>query len=176
MSYDYRKLSEGMATGGGKHPKQVSIKMYGCVYPASENLIKHNRDNTFYSHIKTALNINICYGQFKKNSGVLVEKGVDVRLATDLIMDAVHQNYDQAYIFSSDTDLIPAIEAVTKNFGSKKIFVFLNLKMSHLWSEFKKAGAFPINLTEKVLREHCGDHKIVPSTESLIDLQCKFKK
>lgn len=41
-----------------------------------------------------------------------VEKGIDVRLAIDLIRLAYENAYDVAIVFSADTDLLPAIEAV----------------------------------------------------------------
>jgi uncharacterized LabA/DUF88 family protein len=40
------------------------------------------------------------------------EKGIDVKLATDLIVGAVDDKYDTAIIISSDSDLIPAIDWV----------------------------------------------------------------
>lgn len=40
------------------------------------------------------------------------EKGIDVKLATDLIVGAIDDQYDIAVIVSSDTDLIPAIDWV----------------------------------------------------------------
>lgn len=42
----------------------------------------------------------------------LREKGIDVKLATDLIVGAVDNKYDTAIIISSDSDLIPAIDWV----------------------------------------------------------------
>ena len=42
----------------------------------------------------------------------LREKGIDVKLATDLIVGAVDNQYDTAIIVSSDSDLIPAIDWV----------------------------------------------------------------
>lgn len=42
----------------------------------------------------------------------LREKGIDVKLATDLIVGAVDNKYDTAIVVSSDSDLIPAIDWV----------------------------------------------------------------
>ncbi len=39
-----------------------------------------------------------------------VEKGIDVKLAVDLIHRALSGNLDALIVFSSDTDLVPAIE------------------------------------------------------------------
>ena len=38
------------------------------------------------------------------------EKGIDVKIATDLIVGAVDDKYDTVIVVSSDTDLVPAID------------------------------------------------------------------
>ena len=48
------------------------------------------------------------------------EKGIDVKLATDLIVGAIDNKYDTAIVVSSDGDLIPAIDWV-RNRTKKKI-------------------------------------------------------
>lgn len=48
------------------------------------------------------------------------EKGIDVKLATDLIVGAIDNKYDAAIIVSSDSDLIPAIDWV-RHRGRKKV-------------------------------------------------------
>lgn len=40
----------------------------------------------------------------------LREKGIDVKMATDLIVGAVDNKYDTAIVITSDTDLVPAID------------------------------------------------------------------
>jgi uncharacterized LabA/DUF88 family protein len=50
----------------------------------------------------------------------LREKGIDVKLATDLIVGAVDNKYDIAVIVSSDADIVPAIDWV-RNRTHKKI-------------------------------------------------------
>lgn len=42
------------------------------------------------------------------------EKGVDVRLAVEMIRLAREDLYDQAFLISSDTDLVPAVEEVQR--------------------------------------------------------------
>jgi uncharacterized LabA/DUF88 family protein len=50
------------------------------------------------------------------------EKGVDVRLAVEMIRLAREDRYDQAYLLSSDTDLVPAVEEV-QSFGKSVQYV-----------------------------------------------------
>jgi len=56
--------------------------------------------------------ITVHRGYLMKNDGVFHEKGVDVKIATDLLVGAYENLYDEALIISSDTDLIPAMEKV----------------------------------------------------------------
>ena len=42
------------------------------------------------------------------------EKGIDVALAVDFVMMAARGEYDVGILFSSDTDLVPALEAVIR--------------------------------------------------------------
>ena len=48
------------------------------------------------------------------------EKGIDVKLATDLIVGAIDNQYDTAIIVSPDSDLIPAIDWV-RHRNKKKV-------------------------------------------------------
>lgn len=57
-------------------------------------------------------------GKIMYDSGRIREKGVDVKLAVDLVIGASDNLYDTAVVVSSDTDLIPAIKYVLN--GKKK--------------------------------------------------------
>jgi uncharacterized LabA/DUF88 family protein len=51
---------------------------------------------------------------------ILREKGIDVKIATDLIVGAVDNRYDTAIVISSDADLTPAIDWI-RNVKKKKV-------------------------------------------------------
>ncbi|OGH77913.1 MAG: hypothetical protein A2224_00375 [Candidatus Magasanikbacteria bacterium RIFOXYA2_FULL_40_20] len=51
------------------------------------------------------------------------EKGIDVKIATDLIIGALDNKYDTAILVSSDSDLIPAIDIVKNRFNKKIEYV-----------------------------------------------------
>ncbi|KKS42096.1 hypothetical protein A3E04_02850 [Candidatus Kuenenbacteria bacterium RIFCSPHIGHO2_12_FULL_42_14] len=59
-----------------------------------------------------AQRITVHRGYLMKNDNAFHEKGVDVKIATDLLVGAYENLYDEALIISSDTDLIPAMEKV----------------------------------------------------------------
>lgn len=50
------------------------------------------------------------------------EKGVDVRIAVEMIRFARENKYDTAYLLSSDTDLVPAVEEV-RSFNKQVCYV-----------------------------------------------------
>lgn len=66
--------------------------------------------------------ITVHRGYLMKNEGVFHEKGVDVKIATDLLVGAYENLYDEAIIISSDTDLIPAMEKI-KQLGKKVEYI-----------------------------------------------------
>lgn len=53
----------------------------------------------------------------------LREKGIDVKLATDLIVGAIDNKYDVAIVVSSDADIIPAIDWVRNRTGKKVEYI-----------------------------------------------------
>jgi len=53
----------------------------------------------------------------------LREKGIDVKLATDLIVGAVDNKYDTAIVVSSDSDLVPAIDWVRHRMKKKVEYI-----------------------------------------------------
>lgn len=60
-------------------------------------------------------NIVIIFGQLIRHPDkTFHEKGVDVRLAVEMIRFARMNKYDTAYLVSSDTDLVPAVEEVQR--------------------------------------------------------------
>ncbi len=54
--------------------------------------------------------IEVVKGYLLERDGVFYEKGVDVRLAVDIVTMAVDKKYDTALVISSDTDMIPAMQ------------------------------------------------------------------
>ena len=51
-------------------------------------------------------------GRIISTNGEYKEKGTDVKIAVDLVVGAVDDQYDTAILVSSDTDLIPAVKYI----------------------------------------------------------------
>ncbi|MDA1280253.1 MAG: NYN domain-containing protein [Chloroflexi bacterium] len=56
--------------------------------------------------------VEVRLGIWKQRGDIMVEKGVDVMLATDLVTHAYDDHYDTAIVVSGDADFYPALQAV----------------------------------------------------------------
>lgn len=73
----------------------------------SEKLVR--KQQQFLETLRAA-GFEIKQGKIMYDGGRIREKGVDVKLAIDLVIGAADNLYDTAIVISSDTDLIPAIK------------------------------------------------------------------
>lgn len=53
--------------------------------------------------------LQVITGFLMNHDGRFYEKGVDVRMAVDIVAGAYEKQYDEAIVVSSDTDLLPAV-------------------------------------------------------------------
>ncbi len=88
-------------------------------------------------------------GFMLKTKGVYHEKGVDVRIATDIIRGALKNEYDTCYVISSDSDILPAIEDAMEA-GKTLVYV-----------------AFEGSMVSKALAINCSSTKFI--TKSMIE-------
>lgn len=109
--FNYRGFAEWLA----RDRQVVSIRYYVGVVRAREDDQKgqelRREQQKLFSHLEHQ-GIVVKYGYIMHNDGMYYEKGVDVKLAVDLLIGAYENLYDTAVIISSDTDLIPAIVKV----------------------------------------------------------------
>ena len=75
----------------------------------SETLVR--KQQQFLETLRST-DFEIKSGKIMYDGGRIREKGVDVKLALDLVIGAADNLYDTAIVISSDTDLIPAIKYV----------------------------------------------------------------
>lgn len=88
--------------------------------------------------------LEVKLGISKQRGEIVVEKGVDVMLATDLVVHAYKNHYDTAVVVSGDADFYPAIQAV-KDIGKH---VEVAAFESNISSESSKVADVHIRLTK----------------------------
>ena len=72
----------------------------------------------FLDRLRRIDDLEVRLGALVYRPGGPVEKGIDVRIATDMLVNASRGNYDAAILVSGDTDFADAVQAV-KDFGRK---------------------------------------------------------
>jgi uncharacterized LabA/DUF88 family protein len=104
----------------------VSKRYYIGVVKNADNTEKGEKmvksQQKFLSGLETE-NFDIKRGRIMYDNHSVREKGVDVKLAVDLVVGASDDLYDTAIIISSDTDLIPAIKYIIKAKNKKVEYV-----------------------------------------------------
>ena len=73
--------------------------------------------------------IEVFKGYMLKSDGKYHEKGVDVWMAVEIVKGALKDEYDCCYLFSSDTDIIPAI-LEAKLVGKEVVYVGFDNSLS----------------------------------------------
>jgi len=73
--------------------------------------------------------VEVRLGIWKQRGDIMVEKGVDVMLATDLVTNAYNDHYDTAIVVSGDADFYPALQAV-KDVGKHIEVAAFDMNMS----------------------------------------------
>ncbi len=118
--FDYRKLAEVISGG-----KKIEIEY--CVGEIRYNSRDAKAKRLFSGQQKLFFNlqnqdIRLKLGYMLKSNGKYREKGVDVRIALEILRGALKDEYQNCFIISSDTDLIPAIQDA-RSAGKKVIYV-----------------------------------------------------
>lgn len=127
--FKYSEFSKMIARG----KRIVAERYYVGVVRAQEGnqKSKHLQENQvrLFNHLRKE-GFSIQYGYLMKNEGVFHEKGVDVKMAVDLLVGAYEDLYDTALLVSSDTDLIPAIQKV-RDLGKSVEYIGFSHKPSY---------------------------------------------
>jgi len=94
---------------------------------------KYKSQQMFLEKIGKIEKLSVFLGRLERRpDGGLVEKGVDVKLATDLLSGAFRDEFDEAILVSNDADFVSAIQQA-QSLGKRVINVsFSKTKSYHL--------------------------------------------
>jgi len=136
----------GLKSKGWNHLYWLDIqKMCSYLLKENQNLIftkyftskitkpvdKQNRQNKYLDALNTLYDFEIYYGRYQMNPftcnkcdktyNIPNEKKTDVNISTELIFDAFDDNFDVAFLFSADSDLVPTLKKIKDRFPEKNI-------------------------------------------------------
>jgi uncharacterized LabA/DUF88 family protein len=138
------------------------------------------RQSLFLEAISTLPNIKIYFGTFQpdpKRCGKCneiayhpQEKKTDVNIATQILYDAIRNNFDTAILITGDSDQVPTIEMTRQVFKKRVIVVFPPKRIS---TDLHKAANAVYYLGEQKLKQSLLPDKVkLPSGR---DLECPPK-
>jgi uncharacterized LabA/DUF88 family protein len=88
---------------------------------------KHAEQNEYHARIKSH-GIQVVLSRLKPSGnhgeGKLKQKGVDVRLAVDMITKAYQNHYDYAILLAEDDDFLDVVRAVKDNTGKRVLGIY----------------------------------------------------
>ncbi|MCA9501887.1 MAG: NYN domain-containing protein [Myxococcales bacterium] len=114
---EWDSLLQDVATGR----EIVAARYYDCPKTDGATPEEKRKQQQFFSLLRRIPWLELKLGRLARRKKGLVEKGVDVMIAVDLVLGAVNDVYDVAYLLSADADFVPAIEAA-QSLG-KRVFV-----------------------------------------------------
>jgi uncharacterized LabA/DUF88 family protein len=129
--FGYAALSQWLA----RERKIIAKRYYVGVVRSKEGDAKSKKMQEgqvkLFNHLQSNKEeFNVQRGYLMRSDGAFHEKGVDVKIAIDLLAGAYEDMYDTAILISSDTDLIPAIQKV-RQLGKKVEYIGFSHKPSY---------------------------------------------
>lgn len=113
--------------------KLVKAYYYNAPLDQKASPLAYQSQQRFFSSLGKIPKFEVKLGRLEKRpNGPAVEKGVDVRMAVDIVTHAYSNIYDFGIVVSGDADFVPAIKAA-QDFGKKLANVcFPKTKSFHL--------------------------------------------
>lgn len=111
IKLDFLKLTDFLSIDNDL----IEIKYYNAPLNRVDDEEEYKKQQKFFEYLKEVSKLNLYFGRLEKRpDGKKTKKGVDVKIAVDLLVNAYKNNYDVALLISNDADFIPAIEEVQK--------------------------------------------------------------
>ena len=117
----------------------VRAYFYTAIFRKEDDEKLFNSQQKFLSYLQEVPYMQVTTGRIEKRGEALVEKGVDVNLAVDLVRFGAKRLYDVAILVSGDGDYAPAVNAV-KDMGLhvENAFFFdeVSIHLKHVCDRF----------------------------------------
>lgn len=124
---DYHQFSLALT---GADRKLIRAYYYVCP-PANPQQESYNDQQKFLLYLANTPYLQVQYGSLEIRGDTQVEKGIDVRIAIDMVSLAYTNAYETAVLVSNDADLVPAVMKI-KDLGKHVEYAYLSRKTMQL--------------------------------------------
>ena len=105
---DFSRLGQLLCEGR----RLVRTYYYNAVVRREDGEERYQAQQRFFESLRRVPYLDLRLGRLERRGNAVVEKGIDVRVATDMLWQAHNDVYDTAILVSGDADYVPAVEAV----------------------------------------------------------------
>ena len=122
---DFSKLGRLLA----QHRKIIRSFFYTGQFDPKKNPVEYRRQSFVFNRIRESCSMR--FGRLlQRESGIYIEKGVDVLLTIDMIRLARLNSYDTAILLSGDGDFIETVKEV-REMGKRVELAYFPFQRSH---------------------------------------------
>lgn len=107
---DLYKIGRKLAGNDDLH----TVYYYNATLPEKADPDRYRKQQRFFAAVQSTPYVIMRLGRLEQRDEGMVEKGVDILLAIDMLQHAYAGNYDIAILVSGDGDFAEAVKAVTK--------------------------------------------------------------
>lgn len=116
--------------GGLVRGELIRVYYYDAIVEHNDDIEKYNEQNEYFDFIKNKFQgYTVRLGRLIKTEKGHRQKGVDVKLAIDMLSMAYLNHYDIALLVAGDDDYLDVVKAV-KNAGKRVYGVFFSSNIS----------------------------------------------
>jgi len=105
---DFQKFSQILA----ENRKLIRTYYYNAPIIKELDEDRYRRQQKFFERLKNTPYLTLKLGRLVNRNGVYVEKGIDIKIAIDMLNLAYNNVYDTAILVSGDGDFVDAVEGV----------------------------------------------------------------
>jgi uncharacterized LabA/DUF88 family protein len=105
---DFFRLGQVLCDGR----RLIRTYYYNAVVRREDGEERYQAQQRFFDNLRKVPYLDLRLGRLERRGNTVVEKGIDVRVATDMLWQAHNNVYDTAILVSGDADYVPAVEAV----------------------------------------------------------------
>jgi len=152
LDLDYHKFAEELTRLAGEETRLIRVYYYDAPIRQEDNPERYARQQRFFEYLRELPQFRLELGRLEGPPNNLREKGVDIRIATDMLQYA--NTYDMAILVTGDGDFAYVVSAV-QNLGKQVVNAIGRASQSR---ELRQTCDFSIMIDQDLLQRCAREH------------------